>query len=90
VLSLVVVDGVAKLPDQFLSFFLRHFRFQSIDDSDVGGFGLVISFGGFRYQFGDAFQFVAELFLPPARPGTYGPDRGEFWFHFDMSSSTDL
>jgi hypothetical protein len=60
VLSLVVDNGVAKLPDQIHSSSFCHFRFQAIDDPNIFWLCLVISSRGFRYEFGDPLHSVAQ------------------------------
>jgi hypothetical protein len=60
VLSLVVGNGVAKLPDQFLSFLLRHPRLQPINDANVLRFCISISRRRLGHEFADAFHILAQ------------------------------
>jgi hypothetical protein len=61
-LSLVVGNGVAKLPDQVLPLLFSHRWFQSIDNPDVSGFGLIVPFRGLRDQFLHSLQVITKLF----------------------------
>jgi hypothetical protein len=61
VLSLVVGNGVAKLPDQFLPSLLSHRWFQPIYYPDVSRLGFVVSLRCFRDQFFHPLQVIAKL-----------------------------
>jgi hypothetical protein len=61
VLSLVVDNGVAKLPDQFLPFLFSHRWFHPIDYRDVGGLGFIVSFRGLSDQFLHPPQVLTKL-----------------------------
>jgi hypothetical protein len=60
-LSLVGGNGVAKLPDQFLSSLFPHFWLEPIDDPHVFWFGFLIPGRCFSHQFFDALHVVAKM-----------------------------
>jgi hypothetical protein len=60
-LSLVVGNGVAKLPDQVFPPFLSHRWFQPINNRNVSGFGFLVPFRGFCDQFLHPLQVVTKL-----------------------------
>jgi hypothetical protein len=60
-LSLVVGNGVAKLPDQFLPLLFTHRWLQPIDNRDVSGFSFVVPFRSLRDQFFYPLQVIAKL-----------------------------
>jgi hypothetical protein len=61
VLSLVVGNGVAKLPDQILPLLFSYRWFKPIDNPDVGGFGFIVSFCGLRDQLLYSLQVITQL-----------------------------
>lgn len=61
VLSLVVGNGVAKLPDQIFPLLFSHRRLQSIDNRNIDGFGFIVSFRGFSDQLFHSPQVIPQL-----------------------------
>lgn len=78
VLSLVVGNGVAKLPDQIFPLLFTHLWFQSIDNRNISGFGFIVSFRGLGDQLFHSPQVIPKLLRLLLTAGRCDRDRGEF------------